>query len=186
MAEDIRSSDTPDRLTDKRTSALIAECRRQEESCLYTSTSLYIWLRCARWIRKVFVVAPIVLGALATWSILDRPDDGLLNWLSAAFALLAGLFPAVFEALKLDTNIDELARQSAQYKNLQNRFRQAATVESLGPYEEFKSTFNSLMDRIEAARSASVTPPEWCFKAARKKIKAGHYEFDCDTDSQTA
>ena len=186
MAKDIRSSDIQDHRTDKLTSALITECRRQEQSCLYTSTTLYIWLRCARWIRKFFVVAPIILGALATWSILDQPDEGFLNWLTAVFALLAGLFPAVFEALKLDTNIDELVRQAAQFKNLQDRFRQAASVASLGPYEEFKAAFDSLIDRMDAARSASATPPEWCFKAARKKIKAGHYEFDCDINSQSA
>lgn len=180
MAEDIRQPDTADRVTGERTAALVAECRRQQASCLYTSTTLYIWLRQARLIRRIFVVAPVVLGALATWSVLDQPAAEWLIWLTATFALLAGLFPAVYEALKLDTHIDEIARQASLFKNLQDRFRQAATVAALGPYDEFQATFDSLMERMEAARSASITPPERCFKAAQEKIGAGHYQFDSD------
>ncbi len=180
MADDIRQPDTADRVTGERTAALVAECRRQQESCLYTSTTLYIWLRQARLIRRIFVVAPVVLGALATWSVLDQPAAEWLIWLTATFALLAGLFPAVYEALKLNTHIDEIARQASLFKSLQDRFRQAATVAALGPYDEFQATFDSLMERMEAARSASITPPERCFKAAQEKIAAGHYQFDSD------
>ena len=57
MAENIRKPNTTDCLKDERTSEIVAECRRQEESCLYTSTTLYIWLRQARLSRRVFVVA---------------------------------------------------------------------------------------------------------------------------------
>ena len=168
---------------DERIIELVRECRRQEESCLYTSTTLYIWLRCARVIRLVFVVLPIVLGALATWSVLDQPEDKVLVWITATFALLAGLFPAVYEALKLDIHIDELKRQTAQFKNLQGRFRQAASVTAHGSYEEFQSIFDTLIERMDEARSASMTPPEWCYSAAHKKIKAGHYEFDSDKET---
>lgn len=181
MAEDIREPGTGEHVSNPAVAALIAECRRQEESCLYTSTTLYIWLREARLIRRVFVVTPVILGALATWSVLDQPVTEWLKWLTATFALLAGLFPAVYEALKLDTHIDEIARQAALFKNLQDRFRQAATVASLGPYEEFRAAFDPLMDRMDSARSASVTPPERCFRAAQKKIKAGHYGFDSES-----
>ena len=180
MAENIRNADTPECLMDERTSSLVAECRRQEESCLYTSTTLYIWLRKARLIRRVFVVAPLVLGSLATWSVLDQPNKAWLKWLTATFALLAGLFPAVFEALKLDTHIDEIARQASSFKALQDRFRQAATVTALSPFENFQAEFRTLMDRMDEARATSITPPERCFEAARKKIAAGHYEFCTD------
>lgn len=167
-------------MTDERIAELVSECWRQEESCLYTSTALYIWLRQSRGVRRAFVVAPLVLGALATWSVLDQPAAEGLKWLTALFALLAGLLPAVYEALKLDTHIDEIARRAAVFKNLQDRFRQAANVVALGPYEEFRRTFDSLMDRMDDARSGSVTPPERCFTAAREKIKAGAYRFDSD------
>lgn len=180
MAEDIRQSDSPDRVIDERAAALVAECRRQEESCLYTSTTLYIWLREARLIRRIFVVAPVVLGALATWSVLDQPVAEWVKWLTATFALVAGLFPAVYEALKLDTHIDEIARQAALFKNLQDRFRQAATVAALGPYDEFQTIFDSLMERMDAARSVSITPPERCFKAAQDKVRSGDYRFDSE------
>jgi hypothetical protein len=38
------------------------------------------------------------------------------------------------------------------------------------------------MDRMERARSHSYTAPEWCFKAAQKKIKRGDMTFDVDTE----
>ena len=167
-------------MADERARALVTECRRQEESCLYTSTTLYVWLRRARLIRRVFVVAPLILGALATWSVLDQPTNDWLRWLTATCALLAGLLPAVYEALKLDTHIEEISGQAALFKNLQDRFRHAATVISMGPYDEFGAAFAGLMERMDAARSTSVTAPERCFKVARRKIVGGHYEFDTD------
>jgi hypothetical protein len=180
MAEDIRDPDPADGLTDERARRLVAECRRQEESCLFTSTMLYIWLRETRLYRRIFVIAPIVLGALAGWSVLDQPDAQWLKWMTAIFAFLAGLFPAIFEALKLDIQIDEIVRQAATFKALQDRFRQAATVTALGPFDEFQAEVTALMDRMDAARATSITPPERCFEAARKKIAAGHYDFAVD------
>jgi hypothetical protein len=159
---------------DERTQNLIAECKRQEESCLYTSTSLYIWLRSSRFWKRIFIVAPIIFGGLATWVVLDQPE---LKWLTALFALIAGFFPAIYEALKLDVHLDEIARHAAEYKNLQDRFRQAATITALGTHEELQAQFEQLMERMEAARTSSLTPPEWCFEKARKKIQAGHYTF---------
>lgn len=50
---------------DARTQNLIEECKRQEESCLYTSTTLFEWLKSMRRYRVLFVVAPIILGGIA-------------------------------------------------------------------------------------------------------------------------
>ena len=180
MAKDIRSPDPIMGLVDPRTEALIKECRRQEESCLYTSTTLYIWLRQTRVIRRIFVVAPVVFGALATWSVLDKPEPTLLVWLTASCALLAGLFPAIFEALKLDVHEVSIASQAAAFKTIQDRFRQLAAITSLGPYDTFEAEFHKAMGRMDEARAESTTPPERCFKTARKKIAAGHYCFDAD------
>src|SRR3546814_9705235 len=53
-------------------------------------------------------------------------------------------------------------------------------ITSQRPFEEFREEFNALMDRLEEARSTSVTPPERCFKSAQKKIKKGDYSFETD------
>lgn len=173
-------------MTDDRSQQLVIECGRQEENCLYTSTTFYIWLRESRALRRLFIVAPIVLGALATWSVLDQPDKLWVQWLTATFALLAGLFPAIYEALKLDVHVDEIVRQAAEFKNLQDRFRQAARVTALGAFEDFKAEFDVLMQRLETARSSSLTPPERYFSAARRKIKSGDYRFSVDERSKPA
>ena len=180
MAEDIRNPDTQECINDLRTACLVKECRRQEESCLYTSTTLYIWLRQARQIRNIFIVAPVVLGAFGTWSILDRPDSAWLVWLTATCVLLAGLFPAIFEALKLDTHVDLIIRQAATFKTLQDRFRLLATVTALGPFDTFQAEFSETMKCMDETRAISITPPERCFRAARKKIIVGDYCFGTD------
>ena len=80
---------------------------------------------------------------------------------------------AVYEALKLDVHINEIAKQAAEFKNLQDRFRQAARVTALGAFEDFKSEFDALVERLETVRNGSLTPPERCFEAApaRKLMK---------------
>ena len=59
MAENLRTPDSADCVMDDRTLNLIDECKRQEESCLYTSTTLFEWLKCMRVLKVIFVVAPI-------------------------------------------------------------------------------------------------------------------------------
>ena len=41
------------------------------------------------------------------------------------------------------------------------------------------------MGRMDAARAASLTPPERFFRKAKAKIGAGHYEFDVDAMSSS-
>jgi hypothetical protein len=163
---------------DDRTHNLIDECRRMEESCLYTSTTLFEWLKSLRLWRFVFVVAPIVLGGVATWPLLSHDDR--FKWLAGICALLAGLAPAVYKALDFDVNLNGIAQHAHLAKMLQDRFRQAWRVTALGPFEDFKREFDELMVRKDEARAASLVAPERFFLKARKKIEAGHYDFAVD------
>jgi hypothetical protein len=163
---------------DERTQNLIAECKRQEESCLYMSTTIFEWLKSLRRKRCFFVVVPIILGALATWSLLSKQPG--LEWLTGGCALLAGVMPAVYKALDFDLNLDTLAKDAHQFKVLQDRFRQAWSVTALGEFQAFKLEFDALMGRMDAARVHSLTAPERFFKKARKKISSGHYDFAID------
>jgi alkylation response protein AidB-like acyl-CoA dehydrogenase len=163
---------------DERTHNLIDECKRLEESCLYTSTTLFEWLKRLRLWKGVFVVAPIVLGALAAWPILKQQMGH--EWLTGVCALLAGIAPAVYKALDLDVSLDTVAKHAHQAKTLQDRFRQAWRVTALGSFEDFKNEFDDLMTRVDAARSTSLTAPERFFKKAQEKIAAGHYTFSVD------
>jgi hypothetical protein len=70
------------------TQNLIDECRRQEESCLYTSTALFEWLKRLRLRKVALVVGPIILGGLATWPLLAKQDE--YKWVTGVCALLAG------------------------------------------------------------------------------------------------
>jgi hypothetical protein len=159
---------------------LVEECKRQEESCLYTSTTLFIWLREARVWRAIIIILPIIFGAFASWSVLDRAQQGWLIWAAAGAGLLAGILPAVREALDLDLHVSEIARHAAQFKNLQDRFRIAANTSELKSAEAFEAEVRDLMERLDEARKASVTPPERCFTKAQKKIAKGDYSFTVD------
>jgi hypothetical protein len=163
---------------ERRTENLVDECRRQEESCLYTSTSLFEWLKWMRFLKVVFVVTPIILGGVATWPLLARQDD--YKWLTGACALLAGLAPAVYKSLDFDVSLDQIAKHANQFKILQDRFRQAWRVTSLGPFEDFKKEFDDLMGRMDTARASSLSAPERFFRKAQGKVDAGHYDFAVD------
>lgn len=177
MAEDIRGSNPGPRPVDDRRRAIIAECRRQEESCLYTSTTLYIWLRRVRRQKQFFVAAPIVIGGFAGLSILQ---DWGLDWVMAVLAIIASLFPALADALKFETSVDEISRLAAEFKALQDRFRRTATITALGDLQAAEDALAELMDRMDIARSSSITPPEWAFEEAQRKITEGHYDFSVD------
>lgn len=160
---------------------LIAECKRQEESCLYTSTALFEWLKSLRLWKHTFILAPIILGALATWPLFTDKSD--LQWITGTCALLAGLAPAIYKGLDLDVGLDVVTKHAHLFKVLQDRFRVAWTVTALGQPADFRKEFDALMDRMDGARSSSLTPPERFFEKARVKIQAGHYDFAVDTKS---
>ncbi len=46
--------------------------------------------------------------------------------------------------------------------------------------DEAGEVLAELMDRMDAVRSSSLTPPQRYFDAARKQIEGGHYEFAVD------
>lgn len=161
-----------------KTTELALECKRQSESCLYTSTALFIWLRFMRGMRIVFLIVPLVLGSLAGWQLLKQVDAAKL--FTSVCAFLAGLLPTVYAALKFDDSLSECKRLSGEFKNLQDCFRQAALVSSRKPFAEFEKDVSRLMDRLEKARAVSYTAPEWCFAAAQRKVKKGDYDFDVD------
>lgn len=169
---------------DERTQNLIDECRRQGESCLYTSTSLFEWLKYLRFWKAVFVVAPIILGGLATWPLLLHQDA--YKWLAGVFALFAGFSTALYKALEFDVSLSAVAKHAHQFKILQDGFRQAHRITALGPFAEFKKEFDDLMGRMDAVRAISLTPPERFFKMAQNKIAAGDYEFAVDAAHDTS
>jgi hypothetical protein len=156
--------------------ALREQCKQQWERCLYTSNSLLIWLRTLRQIRVWLVILPLICGALASWDILTSNDR--YKTITAILALVAGMVPAVYAALKLDEHIPKAARLAGEYKNLEILF---ADLGKVGPHKDFnvfETEYREARSRLEAANSESYTAPEWCFRRARKKIKAGHYTFD--------
>ena len=92
--------------------ALKKQCADQNERCIFTSATLFIWLRTLQFLRIVFVIVPIICGTLAGWDLLKvQPEYATLT---AFLALAAGLVPAVYAALKLsgDSPIDQRIARS--------------------------------------------------------------------------
>ncbi len=163
-----------------KTVELAKECQRLAESCLYTSTSFFIWLRRRRAIRTVFIVVPLLLGALASWQLLTDSGAEWVRITLAVATFVAGVMPSIYAGLKFDDHLDESKTAAAAFKNLQDRFRQLALVSSRKAFAEFEDGFRETRDALEAARSSAMTPPEWCFTQAQAKVKKGDYEFDID------
>lgn len=161
---------------DQRTQQIIDEAKRQEESCLYTSTALFSWQNEVRVWRVAFIVLPIICGSFASARIFVR--DPYFDWPIAIAALIAGLFPAIFKALDLDVSLKTIADSANRFKTLQDRFRQASLIGATRTTEALEEEFNALMQRMDDARSANPTIPERHFAKARKKINAGDFNFD--------
>jgi hypothetical protein len=154
--------------------AISDECRVQAESCLYTSTALYLWLHAAKWHNRCWNALPIISGALASFALLQTNYPAVASGL----ALLAGLLPAIYEKLNIESHTEEIFSQAGQYKNLENRFRQAEKIVSLEGEDALQAEFSSLMRQMEDLRVRPIIIPEKYFQAGRKKIQAGHYKPD--------
>lgn len=133
--------------------AMVIECLELSKNCTYTSTSLYIRLRWLRTLRIGFQVAPLILGSLAGWSLLTKSDSDPARLGVALMAFLAGLLPAIYRALKLDSALAKCSRLAAEFKSLQDGFRQCARIDSKKSPSEFEARFNKLMRRRRRARS---------------------------------
>jgi len=168
------------------TQNLVTECHRESESCLYTSTSLLIWLRFLRSIKVVFVVVPLVFGAVVSWRVLSAQDTGWKVAVVGLMAITAGVMPAVYSALRYDDYLAEARRLAGEFKNLQDRFHQLAILAVDLEESDLLGRFELLMDRMDTARSLSMTAPEWCFRRAQKKVKQGDYDYDADLPSAKA
>lgn len=165
---------------DSKNKALRDECFRLVDTCLYTSTTLYIWLRFCRFTKTFFIVVPLLLGALSTWSVLTRSTAESLRTFTALCAFLAGTLPSIYAALKMDRHLEQCCRLAGEFKNLQDRFRQAGDVSSLKEFAAFELDVQPLLKRLEKARSESFTSPEWCFRRAQAKINKGDYTYTVD------
>lgn len=157
--------------------ALGDECQRQSESCSYTAVSFTIWLRCLCGIRTFATVAPIIFGALATWKVVAENSP---TW-GAIFVLMATVIPPAYRASRVEITIEDYTGLAGEFTNLRDRFREAALVTARKGLQELEAESKALIERLEKARRRMLVPPEWCFKLARRKHRAGHYTHDYDT-----
>ena len=166
-----------------RAPAIAEECKRQSESCLFTSTAFFEYAKYLRDVRRWTVIIPLTLGSLASFSILANSTDPTIRVVTALCSFVAGLIPSLRAALKADENLDACCLYANEFKNLQDRFRTAAQIDALKGTTELERTFNQLREQIEALRKASGNTPEWAFKKAQSKIKEGDYDFQIDIDA---
>lgn len=176
MAENIRAGDpnvghvkTPD-------IALYDECMRQSENCAYSAAGFTIWLRMLRRLRAIANIAPVFFGALATWKIIDQHSPIL----AAVFSFLAATIPLAYRAARIDHAIGDFTAAAGEYTTLRDRFRMVAETRASQPFTEFEVGTEALFARLDKVRALALTPPEWCFLSARRKMKAGHYKHDYD------
>ena len=176
MARDFRHDDPADAALIAARAALIEECQREEESCLYTSTSFYIWLRALKTTRAILWVLGAAGSIVSAKSILGGAQEHPI--LMAGLALAGILMPALVKVVRLDSAIKDYAAAAASFKNLEGEFRRAARVWSNKPFAEFEADARKIFRGMSEARKPSLTPPEWAFRCAQRKIKRGDYTKD--------
>jgi len=132
VAENIRDDDTGGGGLTTIGTALIAECEREEENCLYTSTSFYIWLRMLKTTRAGLWTLGAIGSIVSANSILRGRQD--YQVVMAALALAGVLMPGLIKAVQLDAAIKDYTAAAGSFKNLQGEFRRAAKVWSSKPF----------------------------------------------------
>lgn len=160
---------------------IVKECEREEENCLYTSTTFFYWLKSLRRLRIFFIIAPLILGGFSGVKILASPEIDWIKYLLGISALLAGIIPSIFSALKLDQKLEQVDSAASRYKIFQGKFRRLKNIDSNTP--GFKAEFDKVIEQYEALKFSSLTPPERYFKMAKSKIDRGHYDFSIDIKS---
>ena len=176
MAEDFRERDPRHGDLTAAHDALVRECREQSRNTLYTSTSFFIWLRWLKIIRAVTWIVAVGAGSAAASTALSEREN--LELLIAGLALLGVILPGVLKAVQLDETIEAYVEAAAKFKNVEAALRRAADVWSHKPYEEFETEARAALAALDEARKNSLTPPEWCFRPAQNKVKAGDYDPD--------
>ncbi len=176
MAKDIRERSPGNGDLTEAHKALIKECREQSRNALYTSTSFFIWLRCLKIIRAALWIIAAACGAVAASTVLSRYEN--LELLIAGLALLGVILPGVMKAVKLDETIDAYNDAAPNFKNVQGVLRRAADIWSHKPWNEFEKEAREALATLDRARECALTPPEWCFKAAQRKVQSGDYDPD--------
>ncbi len=128
--------------------------------------------------RSALWIGAVAASAVAASHILR--GDPSYRLLMAATALAAVILPGIGRAVRIDAAIRDYASAAAAFKNLQGELRRAAQVWSPKPFPEFEAEARKLFRAMNDARKPSLTPPELCFRLARRKVKQGHYAYDED------
>ncbi len=176
MAESIWAENPGDGDLNGAHAALKKECGELAHNTIYTSTSFYIWLRWLKTIRSIIWIAAVICSTAAASAAISKKPD--LEIMIAAFSLLGVILPGVMKALKLDETISSYEETAAAFKKAEGRLRRAANVWSNETFDEFKQKASIAISDLEEAQKASLTPPEFCFKAAQRKVQSGDYEPD--------
>lgn len=156
--------------------ALVKECGSQARSCLYTSTSFYIWLRFLRLVRGGIWTIAVIASTIAASSVVG--EISISPTLIAALALAGVILPGILKALKIDETIDDFSKRAAQFKTAESHLRRASEVWSHKEIGEFENEARDAMKILDSAQDGALTPPEWCFTRAQRKIKSGDYDPD--------
>ena len=157
---------------------MVKECKREEENCLYTSTTLYYYLKSLRFQKNCFIIIPIFLGGFSGIKILTESNFQFYKYIIAVCSLLAGILPTIYSSLKLDAKIEFIDNIAGQYKVLQSKFRRLHNIYSKS--DSFDLDFSNTIKELENIKLKSITPPDKFFKKAQKKIKIGDYDFKAD------
>lgn len=176
MANDLRPDDPEFVNVEAAREALRIECAERSRNTVYTSASFYIWAKQLKFARLLLWTGAVVAGGLsARASILDDNGHG---YLVAAGALLAVILPGLVKALGLDEAIAKCDEAAAKFKIAEGRLRLASKVSAHLPFREFRKDADAAIADLEAAQKMSVTPPNWCFRIAQRRVKRGDYDPD--------
>ena len=163
----VRPQDSDLRLTQRRRAEIVKECLRQMESCLDTSTSLYEWLRRVR--RSMVFLLPRSIRRPR------RPVRPEGRRRAGSASRCSPSWPACSRRSPTPSRSKPRRRDDSARGPSSRRCRTASDVRPTSPPDrrrrQGRGGASELMDRMDIARSSSITAPEKYMDRARAKIK---------------
>ena len=161
-------------IADQDLAALTHELGLQEQTCTYATVTFGLWYRFLRSVRALLLSAQIAFGALAVWKVLSSD----LGWATVIFVVLAAMISPLLSAMRIADEIASAKAAGAEFSALRDRFRRAASIQSLRSREELDRAAEPLFIRLERARAETTAPPELFYSVAIRRVRKGRYRSD--------
>ena len=163
--------------------AIIAEAKRIEENCLYTSKSSFVvahfWSRFHLWVGIPTAVLATIAGTIAFASFqYGNTIAGILSIIVTVLSAMATFLnpkECSNAYLKAGNDYDSLLSRVRIFRTIQCRREQSVDI--------LADKLNDFANERDRLNHDCSQPPKWAYKKAKKGIEEGEASYEVDKES---